>query len=123
LGLESLVRLEPSLEMDLLEYSPELGVGMFVEGVEVPSDGATEEDRILENDGDPGAKVLQTHSEHVQVVDVNGSGGGGFHEAEERGDQTGLPRPCPTHNPDLPQPTTQQGLELTRNNRSEGSCS
>jgi len=78
----------------------------LAEGVNIVAERARKQNWVLWNDPELGAKVVEAHATNVNVGDVNAPAGG-FHDSEETGDQTGLPCPRPSHNPNLPQNKTR----------------
>ena len=54
----------------MTEHTPELGVVVYVTGVEVVTDGPLEKSRILRNDCKPAAQIKQADRGSVEIVDA-----------------------------------------------------
>ncbi len=62
-------------EVGLAERGPELEVGVFVEGVEVGADRASEEGGVLRDDGQTGSQVVESDGGDVDAIDTDCSSG------------------------------------------------
>jgi hypothetical protein len=88
------------LEMALLERLPEVVVVVLLEGVQVELEGAREEDRVLGDDGEPPAEVVEADLGGVDAVDGDVPLGG-LDEAEQAEGERGLSGPGPPHHAHL----------------------
>lgn len=70
-------------QVHALEAVTQLGVGMPLEGIQVGPHGAGEEHRVLRDDGEPAAQIVQLDLGNILPVDVNGARTC-LEEAEER---------------------------------------
>jgi hypothetical protein len=57
----------------LTQDIPQLVVTEFIKGIQVPADVSEEKHRILWNNGDARAKVMESKVERVEEVNVNGT--------------------------------------------------
>lgn len=74
--------LDKVLEMSVLEGAPHLLVLVLLEGVQVDSESAREEHRVLGNDGQSRAECVQTQLGNVDAVNMDGASGR-FDDAEQ----------------------------------------
>ena len=72
---------------------------MLLERIQIPPETPGEQKRILRDDGDLAAEIVQPDVEHLDAVDDDAAGG--FRQSEQRCQEAGLPRPGPSHDPDL----------------------
>ena len=105
-----------SLELHLLERVPDLRVGILAELVEVAAHGACEQHRILWDDGDATAKIVETESGDVNAVDDDATVNESAH-AEESLDERALACARPTDDADLLSRSDGQG-EITKGEES-----
>ena len=75
--------------MNTLEAVPELIIGVVIEGVEVASDCAGEEHRVLGNDGQARSEVVELDLGDIETVNADGARAS-LQEAEERQGQGGF---------------------------------
>ena len=65
----------------MFESVPECFVAVFAAGIEVSAEGTLDDGGVLRNDGEVGAKVIETEAGGVDFVDGDVPGGG-FNQTE-----------------------------------------
>ena len=85
--------------MYLLKDVPQRSIGEVTEGIQVVAHGATEENRVLGDDGHIPPEVMQPNLFYVYPIDGDGSKRLS-HPVEHR-QQRGFPGTCATHNANL----------------------
>lgn len=57
--------------MSVLQRAPDVVICVHIEGVQVHSQGAGKEDRVLRDDGDPGAQLVEADGRYIDTIDKN----------------------------------------------------